>query len=139
MKKKCSRCGTTKNLSDFYKRKDSKDGHNGVCSKCIKKYRYKYRYSDKYKKSTLDYGLRKKYNITLVEYDVMFKEQGGVCKICGKKQLEKFHRLAVDHDHKTGKVRGLLCQACNGMLGLAKDDITTLSNAIKYLVVAAVL
>lgn len=134
----CSKCKIEKSTIEFYHRKDSKDKLNGVCSGCIKKHRYKYRWEDKYKKSSLDYKLRKDYNITLDQYDKLFEQQKGLCAICGKPQPVKFHRLAVDHDRKTNKVRGLLCQSCNGMLGLAKDDVTTLSNAIKYLVSSVV-
>jgi hypothetical protein len=62
----------------------------------------------------------------------LLKKQGNVCAICGK-GLEKDKRLAVDHNHKTGKIRGLLCVNCNMMLGMSKDNINTLKSAIKYL------
>jgi len=129
MEKKCSKCGIQKPITDFHHRKQNNDGYSGVCKQC----RYKYNYEDKYPRSALDLKLRKDYGITLADYDIMFEQQCGVCAICGKPQPKQFHRLAVDHDHVTGKVRGLLCQSCNGMLGLAKDNITTLCDAIKYL------
>ena len=128
----CSKCKTEKSIIEFYHRKKSKDGFSGVCKKC----RYKYNYEEKYPRPALELKLKRDYGISLIEYDKMFEQQGGVCAICGKSQPQQFHRLAVDHDHKTNKVRGLLCQSCNGMLGLAKDNIVTLSNAIKYLVSA---
>src|SRR5438105_9932161 len=60
--------------------------------------------------------LKKKFGITQAEYDQMFEEQDGVCKICRKPESRICRgilcRLAVDHDHKTGKVRGLLCSKC---------------------------
>jgi hypothetical protein len=59
--------------------------------------------------------LVRRFGITLAEYDKMFNEQGGVCKICGG--TNGTIRLAVDHDHDTGKVRGLLCTRCNLVLG----------------------
>lgn len=76
--------------------------------------------------------LKQKFNMTINEYDELLKKQGNVCAICGK-ELEKGKRLAVDHNHKTGKIRGLLCVNCNMMLGMSKDNINTLKNAIKYL------
>ncbi len=59
--------------------------------------------------------LKKNFGITLEDYDRMFAEQKGLCKICGGDTPNK--RLAIDHDHKTGKVRGLLCLRCNTKLG----------------------
>ena len=59
----------------------------------------------------------------------MYEAQEGACKICRK----NFPELCVDHDHESGNVRGLLCHHCNTMLGLAFDDVSTLTNAIKYI------
>ena len=73
----------------------------------------------------------KQYNITLADYDRMFEEQDGNCKICGLMEINK--RLAVDHDHKTGKVRGLLCTRCNVTLGRIEENQETLWNMIEYL------
>ena len=77
-----------------------------------------------------DYQLRYKYNITLADYEVLFDGQGGLCKICGQTSSRL---LVVDHDHATGKIRGLLCSNCNSGIGLLKDDIKVLANAISYL------
>jgi len=78
-----------------------------------------------------------KYGISSKDYLRMVDEQGHVCKICGEdgKELTKSRvmKLEIDHCHETGKVRGLLCHKCNKALGLLKDNIETLSNAIKYL------
>lgn len=76
-------------------------------------------------------NLKSKYGITLEAYDLFFEAQQGRCAICGNKQRNK--RLAVDHDHQTGKVRGLLCVSCNMGLGCFKDHIDYLSKAITYL------
>lgn len=69
------------------------------------------------------------------EFAARFDDQGGKCAICGSSDPGKrgTSRLCVDHCHATGKVRGLLCGWCNKMLGLARDNIETLENAIKYL------
>lgn len=61
------------------------------------------------------YNLRVNFGMTVDEYEVLLAEQGGVCAICGSPP--KKVRLAVDHDHKTGMVRGLLCGQCNRRLG----------------------
>jgi len=74
--------------------------------------------------------LQRRYDIGLGDYDDMWKAQGGVCKICG--QAEKKRRLAVDHDHETGKIRGLLCTNCNMGLGHFKDNPKLLDLAAQY-------
>jgi hypothetical protein len=63
----------------------------------------------------------------------LLEEQGGKCAVCGKLNNEGRRRLAVDHDHKTGKVRGLLCGNCNTALGLVKEDPEILSLLADYL------
>jgi hypothetical protein len=75
----------------------------------------------------------KRYGITIDQYDALLKLQNNCCKICSTHESEFNKRLAVDHCHTTGKVRGLLCMACNILLGKAKDNINTLNNAIDYL------
>lgn len=61
----------------------------------------------------------------------MLEEQGGVCAICGTGNGQKM--LHVDHDHGTGRVRGLLCHQCNRVLGLAHDNPELMRKAIEYL------
>jgi len=70
------------------------------------------------------------YKINLETYLEMVESQKGCCKIC-KKKPDK--RLSVDHCHKSGRNRGLLCSNCNFILGLCCDDISILESAIKYL------
>jgi hypothetical protein len=82
--------------------------------------------------------LRSKYGITLEQYNIMLENQGGVCAICGDPPTiihagEKVSPLSVDHCHKTGKVRGLLCHPCNMALGLFKDNKDRLRAAAAYL------
>lgn len=72
------------------------------------------------------------YGITPVEYDKILEDQSGVCAICGE-QCSCRGRLAVDHDHRTGVVRGLLCNNCNRSLGLLKDSREVLLSAVAYL------
>lgn len=75
--------------------------------------------------------LKRKFGITLDEYQTIFEQQNGLCQIC--KQTSPSKLLAVDHDHTTGKVRGLLCMNCNVVLGHLKDNKSTLRAMIEYL------
>ena len=63
----------------------------------------------------------------------MFIKQEGKCRICGRHQRELKLPLAVDHNHKTGHIRGLLCHRCNFILGLASDNVQLLTQVIEYL------
>jgi hypothetical protein len=75
--------------------------------------------------------LRRTYGISLAEFEAMSESQGGVCAICGKPNRAG-RRLVVDHDHATGKVRALLCDPCNLILGYAEDSEEMLQAAIAY-------
>lgn len=75
--------------------------------------------------------LQKKYGISQAEWQEMFLKQGGVCAICGCHQ--RYQSLAVDHDHKTKKVRGLLCVQCNRGLGRFFDSPLRLRRAAEYI------
>jgi len=75
--------------------------------------------------------LRYKYKITEEEYWKISEAQNHVCAICGSEELNKL--LAVDHDHITGEVRGLLCTRCNIGLGCFRDNVELLNRAILYL------
>ena len=80
--------------------------------------------------------LSRKYGIAIDDWNRMFIAQGGRCLICGRHQDELSGRLAVDHNHRTGQNRGLLCSTCNSILGFAGkggDNSTVLANAVKYL------
>lgn len=66
------------------------------------------------------------------EYARLLRQQNGLCAICGQENTSG-HRLAADHDHKTGHVRGLLCHRCNTAIGLLRDDPDLLQAAIHYL------
>jgi len=75
-------------------------------------------------------SLMRFYNITKEDYNKMFDNQTGRCAICF---CESNIKLCVDHNHTTGKVRGLLCKKCNSAIGLLKDNTEFLYRAIKYL------
>ena len=142
--KTCRDCKEEKEESYFIKNKGFSTGVDTLCLKCNRK-RVKLwrkenpekRAMQQSKENTKEYTkakhLRHTYGITLSFYNEMFQEQSGCCLICKKHQSEFKRRLSVDHDHKTGKIRGLLCYHCNHLLGNAKDDIKILQSAISYL------
>ena len=72
-------------------------------------------------------------SFTSIDFDRMFRLQKGICKICGEHQSKLKITLHVDHDHKTGKVRGLLCGNCNSGIGLLHDDNQLLYRAYEYI------
>jgi len=78
------------------------------------------------------YHLKTKYGITVEEYDALLEQQGGCCAICGTDDPKKKF-FSVDHDHQTGKVRGLLCQPCNLGLGHVREDLDVVMSMAAYL------
>lgn len=85
-----------------------------------------------------NYYMKKRYGISIKQYQKLFNFQGGVCAICGGKETRKnkyigIAKLSIDHDHKTHKIRGLLCNKCNACLGLIDDNKEILQKMIKYL------
>ena len=94
---------------------------------------------DKYREKSL----MRQFGIGIKEYDIMLKSQNGVCDICSSPEsainphTKKARNMAVDHCHKTGKIRGLLCSLCNSAIGNFDDDIDRLRAAIQYLVKGA--
>lgn len=128
-------------MTDYYRQRSARDGHTPRCKDCARlkdqtprrkaaqavwKKAWQQANPDKIAK----YHRKRAYQITQEEFEAMIEAQRGACGICGRTDVERF---SVDHCHKTGKVRGLLCSPCNGALGSFKDDIGTLEAAIKYL------
>jgi hypothetical protein len=112
----------------------------------MKKYSEEYRrtHEIEYKKSQENYrknypakirnsNLKCHFGITLEQYNELFIIQKGCCSICGRHQSEFKRILGVDHDHETGRVRGLLCHSCNVVLGLIHDNPDILRSALDYL------
>ena len=81
--------------------------------------------------------LKSRYGITPEEHAAMMERQGGVCAICGTSERSERNgnrlRFCLDHDHKTGKPRGFLCNSCNAGIGQLRDDPTLLRSALAYL------
>ncbi len=85
-----------------------------------------------------NYYMKKRYGISVKQYQKLFNFQRGVCAICGGKETRKnkhtkICKLSIDHDHETNKIRGLLCSKCNSVLGLVNDNPKILIKAIEYL------
>ena len=107
-----------------------KNIRRGVCKCCRNKQQAKWR--AKNKESVKNYNLVYRYNIDISKYKELLEEQNNCCAICkGKKPLYKY--FTVDHCHKSGHVRGLLCHKCNKGLGLFNDNIDILKASIEYL------
>jgi hypothetical protein len=85
-------------------------------------------------KQKREYRFKKLYNLTVDQYNSMLSQQDYSCGICKKHESEFKYKLRVDHCHTTGKVRELLCNSCNVLLGHSKENINNLNNAIGYLI-----
>ena len=94
--------------------------------------RWRERNPENAKKRNRDSEYRRKYGISLEQYDEMLKAQQGVCGICAT-SCDTGMNLAVDHCHDTNKVRGLLCKNCNTALGLLKENVENMNKAINYI------
>lgn len=94
--------------------------------------RKRQKYNDN-KNSHWEDQIKRKYGITSEQYFILLEKQGGVCAICEQPEKYKNKKLAVDHCHKTKKIRGLLCFRCNATIGQFKDEIKLFGNAISYL------
>lgn len=152
--KECTTCGVVKPLEDFHRRSCEADGRADRCKPCANEGRRKYRdkllaYNKRwYEENKEAYLARRaerrvpetsrrqwiwhRYRLTEEVFDAMLVSQGGRCAICqGDNGGEVLH---VDHDHASGKVRGLLCRKCNAAIGLVADDPGVLYAAIGYLV-----
>lgn len=138
----CTVCKATKEAAEFYRDNRRGCGFRRECKACTKvlytawKDRNPNKYKAHNKRSNLKHGrishLKYTYGITPTQYDELVAFQNGVCAICFQK--EKIHRyLLVDHDHGTGKVRGLLCSNCNVGLGRFSDNYNLLLKAVEYI------
>lgn len=97
------------------------------------KAKYVEKYREKHLETSRNSALKNRYGITLDDYNNMLFDQKGLCAICGTKSGEGRQRLVVDHCHKTGAVRKLLCQPCNTIVGMCFEDKNILLSAAKYI------
>ena len=148
--KKCRKCGIVKSRDDFTIRQSGpRIGHlAGYCKLCSAEVvRGKYHRDIKrdptlYRHCEWPSKLKRLYGITVEDYHRILAEQGGACALCRSMTPENGNRkykrnvrsvFDVDHDHKTGRVRGLLCTRCNRLVGLANDDPNTARRLVEYL------
>lgn len=111
------------------------DGLMPACAECTKAKAQARRSTAEHKAWKKNSDLKRKYGITLDEYNAMHEAQGGVCAICHSDEPIKTQPLAVDHCHTTHRVRGLLCSNCNMGLGKFMDNKYIIEKAVKYLAV----
>lgn len=160
--KRCTKCGELKPLDEFYVAPGMRDGRRNDCKACNlaakaarhranpgpgrerarrwqaenpERHRAKqeeYRLDGRKKTADRRSYLKRKFGITLEQYDEMLAAQGGVCALCGRPPTEGIS-LHVDHHHETGAIRKLLCFRCNNALGDLGDDPDLLRSAARYL------
>jgi len=139
--KPCSMCKQELPLSSFYNSKVSQDGKGYRCKPCDKSCADSYKKTQYLRHRELRRKIQRKskYNLTEEDFDNLLESQNGLCAICDIEldqswtRNHKSNRLVVDHNHKTGKVRGLLCTMCNKGIGLLKDDSSVVQKAANYL------
>lgn len=135
--KTCNKCKLSKPLEAFSNHPNGIQGKHPKCSECrnemARAYYLIHRERLLAKQKGRDYhkDTLKKFNLTPEQYAEMLAYQNGLCAICNNPPEKQ--RLAVDHDHETGQIRGLLCRGCNLGIGYLKDNILTLESAILYL------
>ena len=130
--KKCNKCKIAQPYTNFYCLDIEKDYFSSECKKCEYKKSQKYYNENKHKisKKASNKHRMNKYGITEEQYNDILLSQNSLCGICNKPSDKTLH---VDHNHKTGKIRGLLCSGCNTGIGFFNEDIDSLTNAVKYL------
>ena len=136
----CCVCNVRKPFDLFFNFKNKSDGKSYRCKECdnFAKKTWSKNNPEKAYSAMRQNNLKTKYKVDLNWYENQFKEQDFKCAICettentvvGSKNALNF---AVDHDHETGKVRGLLCNQCNRALGMFKDSQDILKKAVSYL------
>jgi len=133
--KKCSKCGVIKSTDQFSKQRQNKCGVRADCKECRKREYDQHRHVILARHKV--YKLKQEHALTFAAYMNLLVLQHGCCAICGTRCNTKSgklkRRLDVDHDHITGRIRGLLCNNCNTALGKVKDSVVILERMITYL------
>ncbi|WP_231367689.1 MULTISPECIES: endonuclease VII domain-containing protein [unclassified Thioalkalivibrio] len=115
-KQTCSKCNTEKTLSEFYKKDRITGRLDSTCKAC-----------------RIVEARERTLGVTQDEYLALYKKQEGRCGICERRLYSKRYKsFCVDHDHSTGRIRGLLCHNCNRAIGMLKDDPIALQRAIDW-------
>ena len=149
LSKTCISCGQVKPLTDFYRRGGGRSDYQVYCKVCKndEQRRYRQEHPEYSARKTAEWrqehredvlsGLRRAhlkrlYGLSEQEYLALWDAQHGVCAICYM-PCKTERRLSVDHNHKTGRIRGLLCQRCNHVLGLMDESPDRLRRAALYI------
>ncbi len=142
--KKCCTCKIEKEFDNFNKNRKNKDGYNKQCRECASMSNAAYYYKthnfqlqrgrDKHKRKSKcrrRETIMRMYKLNIDDFNKMLFEQKEKCAICDIKPTDT---LCIDHNHITGKIRGLLCRKCNMAMGILKLDqgLELLFNSIKY-------
>jgi len=166
LRKICAKCNIKQDEEEFYLRNKKTGNRFRTCRSCLSVQKKKYRQSPKGREVKLKYrqnhkaqaakyvskyyysnkgrehNLKKRFGITLEEYNQMNIKQKGRCAICGRPEtysftppdgLKRIRALSIDHNHETNEIRGLLCIKCNAGIGNFDENIEYLANAIAYL------
>jgi len=134
MTKRCPACGESKDITEFQKNRTRRDGLQSHCKRC-----FKTRYNNYTPERRRADHIKQEYGISWNEYLEILIDQEYKCRICGRPITVlnggvKIKTVGhVDHDHKTGEIRGVLCHWCNAGLGYFDDDIEVLEEALVYL------
>ena len=129
--KTCYACRQTKPVSEFYR--SNVKYYQKECKERCRVRKAKWHRTEIGKLSSTNTKLKRRFGITLDEYNELLQKQNYECLICGAKNSTNGHRLAVDHSHVTGKVRALLCKACNVAIGNLQDNPEFCEKAAAYL------
>lgn len=130
----CAHCNVSKPPTEYYRDSKASDRLRWICKPCHSTNMRKWWQNNQGRRR--GYTLKRLHQITLDHYESLLRQQHGVCAICRKPPSRSNMTemvLDVDHDHKSGKIRGLLCRSCNGGLGLFKDSPHLMLAAIDYL------
>jgi hypothetical protein len=134
----CHKCGKKKSIKKFYPNGSNIDGYRNNCKTCVDKQNKNYTLSDKYirEEKSKDYRYRTKYGITYKKKKEIILNQDNKCLCCGIdfKTLKLERHICIDHDHLTGKVRGVLCTECNIALGLLHEDLNRVKSLENYII-----
>lgn len=150
--KVCTKCGESKPLDEYWNHPTGKHGKRPRCKDCVRTENSQYyhkplvgRYAthgEKIKASVRRWNrkndnkrrrnLRERYGISVEEYEALLEKQDHKCAICGK-EVDEGRRLAVDHDHQTGRVRGIIHLRCNTAIALFGESPEICRKAAEYL------
>lgn len=132
--KKCSFCNTEKELSEYHKNSRAKDGLQSSCKDCRKGINQKWKDNNResYQRVKRKAHVKAKYGVSLEWIDEQLEQQDNKCTLCDT-QLHKGKNIAIDHCHKTGIVRGIICRPCNSAMGMFNDNPALIERAIEYL------